>query len=162
MTLMKEDLENDEILGSRENILKDHILNLYDKAAPVYVLGVEEDTGRTWIDGETVYRKTFKMETPGTGDITLAHGIDGLDLIVASVEGYCILADGTKITLPVINHASGGGGGAGGGTSADAGNTITLVEWDGTNLIGYIGTNYVTTVAVAELAFTIAYTKTDD
>lgn len=159
MTLTKEDLDNDEILGSRENILKDHILNLYDKAAPIYVLGAEEDTGRTWIDGKTVYRQTFKMETPGIGDITLAHGISGLDLIVANIEGYCLLADGRKTTLPVINHASSSGGGGGGGTSADTANTITLIEWNDTNLTGYIGTNYVTTLAVAELVFTIAYTK---
>lgn len=159
MNLTKAGLEEDEILGSRENILKEHILNLYDKAAPVYQLGVEEDSGKTWVNGQPVYRQTFSMTNPGTGDIVLPHGIDGLDLIVASIEGYCILANGTKITLPVINHASGGGGGGGGGNSGDAANTITLVQWNATDLVGYIGTNYVTTVAVSELTFTIAYTK---
>lgn len=154
------DILREPLLGERENILKDAILQMVDGVHGAPEFGVEVETGALWIGGVPIYRQTFTMENPGTGDIVLPHGIDGLDLITASIEGYCILANGTKITLPVINHASGGGGGGGGGGAGDSGNTITLVQWDDTDLVGYIGTNYVTTVAVSELTFTIYYTKT--
>lgn len=123
-----------------------------------YILGNEQDTGKKWIDGSKIYIQTFSMLTPGTGDISLPHGITGLDIIVSGATGYCELVDGTKIPLPVLNHASSGGSGSGGGSS-DAANTITIVEWDSTNLLGYVGTNYGTTKAVASLVFTIEYTK---
>lgn len=119
-------------------------------------LNTEVDTGSKWIDGNKIYTQTFQMLTPGIGTITLAHGITGLDLVLHGAVGYCLLADGTKVPLPVINHASSAGGG---GTSLDAGNTITIIEWDNTNLTGYIGTNYVTTIAVDKIVFTIEYTK---
>ena len=121
-----------------------------------YELNTELDTGKKWIDGSKIYTQTFKMLTPGIGDISLPHEITGLDLILHGAVGYCLLVDGTKIPLPVINHASSGGGA---GSSLDAGNTITIIEWDDTNMLGYIGTNYITTKAVDELVFTIEYTK---
>lgn len=161
MELTVTDLENSEILGARENILKDHILNLYNAAGQISGFGIETYTGKTWIDGKAIYRQTFTMDNPGIGDITLAHGIPGLDLIISGIEGYCTLANGVKSSLPVINHDSGGGGGGGGGNSGDSGNTIAIIEWDDTNMLGYIGSNYVSTVAVATLVFTIEYTKVE-
>lgn len=147
---------NQPILGRIDNIMRNFIKNIYSIAGLDYKLAEEVDTGTKWVDGSHIYQQTFSMTDPGIGDILLAHGITGLDVIVSSIEGYCVLADGTKITLPVINHESSGGA-AGTGSAA---NTITLVEWDGTNLLGYIGTAYTLTKAVSELTFTIQYTKT--
>lgn len=145
------------LLGERENIIKEAMLEMIDVAITTPQVGVEINTNTKWVDGNDIWRQTFSMETPGTGDINLPHGIDGLDLIVNGVQGYCILADGTKIPLPVINHESSGGGA---GSSLDAGNTIALIQWDATNLLGFVGTNYTLTKAVTSLVFSIEYTKT--
>lgn len=161
MELTVTDLEDVEILGARENLLKDHILNLYNAAGQISGFGTETYTGKTWIDGKAIYRQTFTMNNPGIGDITFPHGIPGLDLIISGIEGYCTLANGTKSPLPIINHESGGGGGGSGGGGGDSGNTITIIEWDDTNILGYIGSNYVLAVAVATLVFTIEYTKVE-
>ena len=144
------------ILGERENIIKEAMLEMIDVAITTPVVGVEANTNTKWVDGNDIFAQTFAMTTPGIGDILLAHQIAGLDLIVKSIEGYIILEDGTKATLPVVGHDSAGGGGGGG----SAANTITLVEWDATNLLGFVGSNYVLTKAVASLVFTIHYTKT--
>lgn len=150
-----ENWKTQPILGRVENILRNFINNIYNIAGLDYVLNTEVDTGTTWVDGNPIYQQTFSMTDPGIGDIILPHGITGLDVIIASIEGYCVLADGTKITLPVVNHESSGGAA---GTGAAA-NTITLVQWDDTELLGYIGTAYALTKAVTELTFTIRYTK---
>lgn len=107
----------------------------------------EQSTGIQWVDGSIIYQKTIPIGTIGaTGLVSIPHGVTGLNLI-AHHEGYVILADGTKVPLPrVANNPTTRG--------------IFFYEWDGTNLQGYVGTDYVTTLAIASGYITISYTKT--
>lgn len=58
-----------------------------DGAAGVGVLNfttAEQDTGRTWTDGETIYQKTVHFAAgPNNGVVNTAHNITGLDRVVA-------------------------------------------------------------------------------
>lgn len=43
----------------------------------------EQDTGRTWIDGKTIYQKTIVIAAgPNNSTVNVAHGITGLDTVV--------------------------------------------------------------------------------
>lgn len=59
----------------------------------------EQDTGLTWVGGETIYQKTLVAGTfPNANSVNVAHGITGLDKII-KFEGYG--DDGTNgIPLP--------------------------------------------------------------
>ena len=53
-------------------------LQIYDDA--------ETDTGKKWINGETIYRKVFTISELTEGSATVVHGIDNLDTII-TLEG---------------------------------------------------------------------------
>lgn len=106
----------------------------------------EQDTGRKWIDGRPIYKKTIALPPPaGTGVQSFAHGITGLDLVLDGF-GYVVLADASHIPLPRI--------------STDP-TTLALYfyNWDATNLSLYVGTSYTTTSAVASGYYTAEYVK---
>lgn len=61
----------------------------------------EIDTGDTWIDGRTMYRKTFNMGgLKNAGIVKVPHNIDKLDLVIA-VRGFAKeYSIGATINLP--------------------------------------------------------------
>lgn len=61
----------------------------------------EVDTGDTWIDGRTIYRKTFNMGgLKNAGIVKVPHNIDKLDLVIA-VRGFAKeYSVGATINLP--------------------------------------------------------------
>lgn len=106
----------------------------------------EQDTGAKWVDGSSLYRKTIPITTPaGTGVQSIPHGVTGIGEIVDHY-GYVILSDGTNVPLPrsSTNMTTLG---------------IYFYTWDATNVTGYVGTSYVTTLAIASGYLTIEYTK---
>ena len=61
----------------------------------------EVDTGDTWIDGRTMYRKTFNMGgLKNSGVVKVPHNIDKLDLVIA-IRGFAKeYSIGATINLP--------------------------------------------------------------
>lgn len=61
----------------------------------------EVDTGFTWVDGKTIYKKTVSCGTlPNNSTTTTPHGISNLELVV-KFEGFAY--DGTNIApLPLV------------------------------------------------------------
>ena len=58
----------------------------------------EMDTGFTWIDGKTIYKKTVDCGTlPDSAEKTVPHGISNLDRVI-KVEGY---AYNNAVTFPL-------------------------------------------------------------
>ena len=55
----------------------------------------EQDTGCKWIDGKKIYRKTFVVPIPSSGNLTsFQHGINNLGFFVKS-EGVAMGSNGT-------------------------------------------------------------------
>ena len=55
----------------------------------------EQDTGCKWIDGKKIYRKTFVVPIPSSGNLTsFQHGISNLGFFVKS-EGVAMGPNGT-------------------------------------------------------------------
>lgn len=55
----------------------------------------EEIEAGTWIDGKTIYKKTYVVSIPNSGEgVDVPHGITGLDLYI-KYEGSVVWANGT-------------------------------------------------------------------
>ena len=106
-------------------------------------------TGGTWIDGRPVYKKTYDESVSFTAGAfnTLAHGIDGLDIIVHPARGWFQHGTEPKRSLPT--------------TGDEAGTSIMgMIDWDATNMRGFVGSAYTGALAVSRVVFTIEYVKT--
>jgi len=69
-------------------------------ASPLSYSATEKDSGRTWVDGKTIYYKVVEYSgTPGTGQTLFAHGITNLDRVIQCYANT-ILSDGRRLTLP--------------------------------------------------------------
>jgi hypothetical protein len=107
---------------------------------------VEQDTGRKWVDGRSIYVKTLSLSgITGTGVKTVAHNITGIDMVLTN-HGYVVLASGAGVPIPRVSTDVTTFG-------------IYFYGWDATTLTGYIGTNYTTTSALASGYVTIEYIK---
>lgn len=72
----------------------------------------EQDTGRKWTDGKTIYQKTVVIAAgPNNSTVTTAHGISGLTEIV-DFSGLVKTTAPLWITLP-LDPGNGAGGGMG-------------------------------------------------
>lgn len=68
----------------------------------------EKDTGATWIDGSTIYKKTINFGAlPNSTSKIVAHGISGLATIIR-VEAVAIDSGGTALSLPYAENNSTG------------------------------------------------------
>ena len=113
---------------------------------PNYSTTEQEAPGFTWLAGATVYCKTIPVPAgPNNNQVTIAHGITGLDVILPGITGgYLKLADESDIRL--LPHASIG-------TTANG----IVMSFDATNI-------YLTTGAAGNYSshfghVTIFYTK---
>lgn len=69
----------------------------------------EQNTGFTWIDGKTIYKKTISLGAlPNNTDKDVAHGITGLDRII-HWEGIAKDSLDEQIPLPFVWLDNGGG-----------------------------------------------------
>lgn len=86
----------------------------------------EVDTGKTWLDGRPIYRKTFE----GTiniinGDSSIPHLISGLTssfMVLSTTGGIAIAGNATKTSKQTFQYREAGG------------NWCSLVEITGTNI----------------------------
>ena len=63
----------------------------------------EVETGLTWIDGSTIYKKTVHVNSlPNATTQSYAHGISNIDKII-KFEGFARNASGTLYALPHVN-----------------------------------------------------------
>jgi hypothetical protein len=65
----------------------------------------EQDTGLTWLGGETIYQKTIAVTCPNNTLTTTAHGITGVDVSTIKIvlEGSGADDGTTAIPLPYVN-----------------------------------------------------------
>lgn len=60
----------------------------------------EKDTGFTWVDGRTIYKKTINTGAlPNSTNKNIAHGISGLSNII-SMDGFAYSST-TNVTFPL-------------------------------------------------------------
>lgn len=63
----------------------------------------EVDTGTTWIDGKTIYKKTITGTTSGAANadvnFSIAPGVPGFETVMR-VEGYVGIDSGTSMPVP--------------------------------------------------------------
>lgn len=65
----------------------------------------EMDTGNTWVNGKTIYRKIIATGSlPNTGQSDVPHGITGLDDLL-NIEGYCDNG-ATRLSLPFVSTST--------------------------------------------------------
>ncbi len=65
----------------------------------------EQDTGVTWIDAKTIYRKVIVIPAgPNDGSVATAHGITDLDTVI-SMRGV-FLSGPNRRSLPQVSTAS--------------------------------------------------------
>lgn len=63
----------------------------------------EQDTGATWVDGKTIYKKTISMGTlPNNATKTIAHGITNLNYVVSFDATAKSPSDSQYVTLPYV------------------------------------------------------------
>lgn len=63
----------------------------------------EVETGLTWIDGSTIYKKTVHLNSlPNASTSSYAHGISDIDKII-KFEAFARNPSGTLYALPHIN-----------------------------------------------------------
>ena len=66
----------------------------------------EKDTGFTWIDGKTIYKKTIDCGAlPNTTSKSVAHNISDLDTII-NIQGVSISEAGRTLPLPMVGGSS--------------------------------------------------------
>lgn len=104
----------------------------------------EVNTGATWINGKTIYKKTIDTGAlPNTTTNNVAHGITNLDRVI-KMEGYAYRSgDDTGFMLPMVST-----------NSASASVSITVTS---TNVVLTTGTDRSN---VGESYVTLYYTKT--
>lgn len=67
----------------------------------------EQATPFTWIDGKTIYKKTFPTGTlPNNSTLDIPHGISNLDVIIR-IEGTIKATWGTQYQLPTVYDSEG-------------------------------------------------------
>lgn len=66
----------------------------------------EQDTGFTWIDGKTIYKKTINFGTlPNSTSKSVAHGISNLGILI-KFEGVASNSSGRRLPLPILYEPS--------------------------------------------------------
>ena len=105
----------------------------------------EQDTGTKWIDGRTIYSKTYNMGALATGTVSQPHGITGLDFVL-EYKGYVKRADTLAFTIPRVYTDLTNYG-------------LYFDKINGANLEGYVGLGYTAGLAITESAVTIYYLK---
>lgn len=66
----------------------------------------EVDTGATWVDGKTIYKKTIYKASIASGDTSTQHGISNIDLVVKH-EAFMV-SSGQYVPLTAFVNTSGG------------------------------------------------------
>lgn len=62
----------------------------------------EQDTGSTWIDGSTLYKKTIELGAlPNATTKAVSHGISNLNIVV-KIEGFAVI-NGRTLPLPHVS-----------------------------------------------------------
>lgn len=140
-----ENAEGAETRTKKLNLLEEEIDSLLVRDALDFKI-TEQDTGTKWIDGRSIFQKTLTFGAVGTGEQTVPHGITGLDVIL-DTEGFAEQANGVISTLPRLSSGT---------PSADS---IFFKRHDATNIYGYVGTSFITAVAIVGGAITIKYIK---
>lgn len=100
----------------------------------------EVNTGATWLDGKTIYKKTIAVTSiTGNTDMNINHGISNLEHCI-KVEGVALLSGGSSRIIP-------------GGTSTNFWRTgnVSSTTFSFFSSLGTAGTYY----------FTLYYTKTN-
>ena len=102
----------------------------------------EVNTGKTWIDGKSIYRKVINFGAlPNTNAKSTAHSISNLGNII-SVKGWTKRSDGTTFPIPYVS-----------------GNNVIediAVYTNNTNVVIYCGTNR---TEFSTTYITLEYTK---
>ena len=63
----------------------------------------EQDTGKKWIDGRTIYQRTFTGTTPATGNVNNGFNIATMELtatLISVVQGYINYANNNYVNIP--------------------------------------------------------------
>jgi hypothetical protein len=99
----------------------------------------------TWIDGRTVYEKTFEFENPSTGNTVLNHGITNFGSVI-SVVGSFHRNDGYDEPVPFPHN--------------DVSFMVSLVDFTSTQMTRVVGSVYTGTYKLTRASFTVRYLKT--
>ena len=104
----------------------------------------EQDTGLKWIDGKTIYQKTFGASGGSyTSPISIAHGISNIDTIVSKSGS---LYYGSTYHAISIDHA-------------ESGNSVAHSIINADNIVLNYGSDYSGVNAISKYDVTICYTK---
>ena len=65
----------------------------------------ELDTGATWIDGRSIYKKTLTINSLESGENTIYHNITGISYVI-KYEGFQAIANTTTLQIPAYASIS--------------------------------------------------------
>lgn len=102
----------------------------------------EVDTGFTWTDGKTIYKKTVVTTFMSAGEKSIAHGVSNFGHPV-KIEGYAVRNDGKMQPLPAIVP------------QYNTQFSISLYDITSTTVAAYIGSS----ISSVTLYLTLYYTK---
>lgn len=100
---------------------------------------VEQDTGITWIDGKTIYKKTISVgNLPNASSKTVAHGISNIATIV-NLEGGATTDAGSFMPFNITRPD---GATLGIGAYATVNNILIYTGTDRSGMTGYVTLYY--------------------
>lgn len=103
----------------------------------------EVETGQKW-GNDKIYCKLVETSSISTGANQVAHGITGLDHVIAA-QGYVSTTSQGDLPLNVV--------------AAAAADIVGIQRYTDTNIVLYIGTNYAGGYAPASAKIALFYTK---
>ena len=115
------------------------------QGVPAVHYSTDEKIVGTWIDGRTVYEKTFEFENPSTGNTIIAHGIANFGSVI-SVVGSFHRDDGYDEPVPYPHN--------------DVSFMVSLVDFTSTQMTRVVGSVYTGIYKLTRASFTVRYLKT--
>ena len=114
------------------------------QGVPAVHYSTDEKIVGTWIDGRTVYEKTFEFENPSTGNTVLNHGITNFGSVI-SVVGSFHRDDGYDEPVPYPHN--------------DVSFMVSLVDFTSTQMTRVVGSVYTGVYKLTRASFTVRYLK---
>lgn len=113
------------------------------QGVPAVHYSTDEQVVGIWVDGSTVYEKTFNITTPSAGVTSIAHNISNIGDVI-NIEGTAIRSNGAVQPLGFISSANNYGWNA------------TVYDFSTANFTLEVGSQ----LSLSKVIVTIRYTKT--
>lgn len=112
------------------------------QGVPAVHYSTDEQVIGTWIDGSTVYEKTFNLTAPSTGLNSIAHNISNIGDVI-NTEGTAIRSNGAAQPLGFISSAN------------NYGWNVTVYDFTSSNFSLEVGSQ----LSLSKVIITVRYTK---